>query len=159
MIIRPAKANDAESLFELTLGLINDHAPDFQHSLSVEAIQTAGFGDDPLFEAFVAERADGAIVGCVSFFRGYSGWRAKPAAVVHLLFVREEATRKGIARRLMAAVASVAIERGWSRIDLFVNDGRPAIKFYEAIGMADRHHRHYQIDGDAMRELAGHLQD
>lgn len=32
--------------------------------------------------------------------------------------------------------------RGWIRIELFVEEGRPALRFYESIGMRDLHHRH-----------------
>ena len=54
----------------------------------------------------------------------------------------------------MSAVASTAVERGWARIDLFVEKGRPATSFYETIGMTDQGHLHYQISGEEMRNLA-----
>jgi len=158
MIIRPALPTDAQSIFDLTRGLIDDHAPGFPAPVTVDDVRNAGFGDDPLFEAFLAERTDGSIIGCVSFFRGYAGWHGKPVAFVHLLFVRSEARNEGIARKLMAAVASLAMARGWVRIDLFVEDHRPATSFYESIGMTDQGHRHYQINGNAMRALAQHCQ-
>ena len=154
MIIRPALPADAQSIFDLTRGLIEDHAPGFNAPVTVDDVRNAGFGDDPLFEAIVAERNDGSIVGCVSFFRGYAGWHGKPVAFVHLLFVRDDARKQGVARKLMAAVAAVAIARGWVRIDLYVADGRPAISFYRAIGMKDEGHKHYQINGIAMKVLA-----
>ena len=58
------------------------------------------------------------------------------------------------ARALMAAVAKVALERGWVRVELFVEEGRPAIRFYESIGMRDLSHRHLRLEGEALQILA-----
>lgn len=157
MKIRKAKRNDAGALLGLTKGLISDHNPSFDCILEAKDIIDTGFGSDPLFEAFVAENEAGEIAGCVSFYRGYAGWHGKAIAVVHLLFVDPSARGKGVARRLMAAVASEIVARDWLRIELFVEEERPAAAFYEAIGMQNCHHRHYQIRGDALSRLAGEL--
>ncbi len=153
LIIRPARAPDAETIFGFVAGLIDDHLPGQTPWTSVERITRDGFGPDPLFEALIAER-DAKPVGFVSFFRGYAGWRGKPMGIVHALYVLPEERRSGAARALMAAVARVALERGWVRIELFVEEERPAIRFYEAIGMRDLHHRHMRLDGEALARLA-----
>nr|WP_281024333.1 GNAT family N-acetyltransferase [Microvirga calopogonii] len=101
----------------------------------------------------MAER-DGRPIGFVSFFRGYAGWRGKPMGIVHALYVLPEARRSGAAQALMAGVARIALERDWIRIELFVEDGRPALSFYERIGMRDLHHRHLRLEGDALERLA-----
>jgi hypothetical protein len=54
----------------------------------------------------------------------------------------------------MANVARVALERGWARVELFVEEGRSAIRFYEAIGLRDLRHRHMRLEGDALQRLA-----
>jgi GNAT superfamily N-acetyltransferase len=153
LIIRPARASDAETIFSFVAGLIEDHLPGQTPWTSVEQIEADGFGADPLFEALIAER-DGRPVGFVSFFRGYAGWRGKPMGIVHALYVLPEERRSGAARALMAAVARIALERDWIRIELFVEEERPAIRFYEAIGMRDLHHRHMRLDGEALKRLA-----
>jgi GNAT superfamily N-acetyltransferase len=83
-----------------------------------------------------------------------AGWRGRPMGIVHALYVVPHARGVGVARALMARVASIARERGWIRIELFVEEGRPATKFYEAIGMRDLHHRHYRLDGTVLNSLA-----
>jgi GNAT superfamily N-acetyltransferase len=153
LIIRPARAPDAETIFSFVAGLIDDHLPGQTPWTSSERIEADGFGPDPLFEALIAERG-ARPVGFVSFFRGYAGWRGKPMGIVHALYVLPEERRSGAARALMAAVARVALDRGWVRIELFVEEERPAIRFYEAIGMRDLHHRHTRLEGGALARLA-----
>jgi hypothetical protein len=46
------------------------------------------------------------------------------------------------------------MERDWVRVELFVEEERPAIRFYEALGMRDLHHRHMRLDGEALARLA-----
>lgn len=153
LIVRPACVSDAKTILDFTARLIDDHLPGQTPWTSTERIEAAGFGPDPLFEAFIAER-DARPVGFVSFFRGYAGWRGKPMGIVHALYVMPEERRTGAARALMAAVAKVAMERDWVRVELFVEEERPAIRFYEAIGMRDLHHRHMRLDGEALVRLA-----
>jgi GNAT superfamily N-acetyltransferase len=151
--VRPATVQDSETIFSFVAGLIDDHLPGQTPWTSAERIETDGFGPDPLFEAFIAER-DAKPVGFVSFFRGYAGWRGKPMGIVHALYVAPLERRSGAARRLMAAVAQTARERGWERVELFVEEGRPALRFYESIGMRDLFHRHLRLEGEALLSLA-----
>ena len=151
--IRKAVIEDAETIFGFIAGLIEDHLPGQTPWTSAARIEADGFGPDPLFEAFIAER-DARPVGFVSFFRGYAGWRGKPMGIVHALYVAPEERRTGAARALMATVAKVAMERDWVRMELFVEEERPAIRFYEALGMRDLHHRHMRLDGEALARLA-----
>ena len=146
-------ARDADTLFRLTAGLIEDHLPGQSPWTTTEAIGANGFGADPLFEALIAER-DGQPIGFVSFFRGYAGWRGKAMGIVHALYVLPEERRSGAARALMAGVARIAREREWIRIELFVEEGRPAISFYDRIGMRDLNHRHMRLEGEALERLA-----
>lgn len=153
IVVRPASAQDAGVIFSLMAGLIEDHMPGQAPWTSAERIREDGFGPDPLFEALIAER-DARPVGFVSFFRGYAGWRGKPMGIVHALYVRPEERRTGAARALMANVARIALERGWARVELFVEEGRSAVRFYEAIGLRDLSHRHMRLEGDALERLA-----
>ncbi|NBJ09548.1 GNAT family N-acetyltransferase [Microvirga arsenatis] len=151
--IRKAVIDDAETIFSFVAGLIDDHLPGQTPWTSAERIKADGFGPDPLFEAFMAER-NAQPVGFVSFFRGYAGWRGKPMGIAHALYVLPQERRTGAARALMASVAKTALERGWIRVELFVEEERPAIRFYEAVGLRDLHHRHMRLEGDALQRLA-----
>ena len=153
LTVRPATVQDSETIFGLIAGLIDDHLPGQTPWTSAERIEKDGFGLDPLFEALIAERG-AKPVGFVSFFRGYAGWRGKPMGIVHALYVLPKERHTGAARALMAAVAKVALERGWVRVELFVEEGRPAIRFYGSIGMRDLSHRHLRLEGEALQILA-----
>ncbi|MBB4038646.1 GNAT superfamily N-acetyltransferase [Microvirga flocculans] len=155
-IVRPALERDAGTLFSMTAALIEDHLPGQKPWTSAEQIRLNGFGPYPLFEAYIAERAEQP-VGFVSFFRGYAGWRGKPIGIVHALYVIPPERRSGAARRLMSAVARTALEREWERIELFVEEGRPALRFYETIGMRDLSHRHLRLEGEALQGLAAEV--
>jgi GNAT superfamily N-acetyltransferase len=152
-MVRPATVQDSETIFSFVAGLIDDHLPGQTPWTSAARIEADGFGSDPLFEALIAER-DARPIGFASFFRGYAGWRGKPMGIVHALYVMPEERRTGAARALMAAVAKVALERGWVRVELFVEEGRSAIRFYESIGMRDLSHRHLRLEGEALHILA-----
>ncbi|WP_262030371.1 GNAT family N-acetyltransferase [Microvirga sp. Mcv34] len=74
--------------------------------------------------------------------------------IVHALSVLPEERRSGAARALMVGMARIAPERDRIRIELFVEEGRPALFFYERIGMRDLHHRHMRLEGEALERLA-----
>jgi GNAT superfamily N-acetyltransferase len=151
--IRPAERHDAVTIFRFTNGLVSDHRPGGQAGVTLEEIERNGFGADPLFEALIAE-VSGRPVGLASFYRGYAGWQGKAIAVVHAIYVDPAARRLGVARQLMARMALITLQRGWARVELFVEEQRPAIQFYEDIGMIDMRHRHMRLGGTELRNLA-----
>ena len=63
MIVRKAERRDVETLFEFILMLDRDGAPVRSPEMSVDDITAAGFGTEPLFEAFIAETASGSCRG------------------------------------------------------------------------------------------------
>ena len=73
--------------------------------------------------------------------------------IVHALYVLSDHRRSGAARALMSGVAKIAVERDWIRIELFVEEGRPAIRFYESLGMRDLIHRHLRLEGEDLTSL------
>lgn len=91
-----------------------------------------GFGDQSLFEFFVAEQA-GEILGIAVYFYTYSTWKGR---VLYLedLVVRESMRRQGIGKLLFDALVRQAKEVGAVRLCWQVLDwNEPAIKFYEKI--------------------------
>ncbi len=151
--VRPAERRDAVTIHRFTSGLVADHRPGGQAAITLEDIERNGFGADPLFEALIAE-VSGRPVGLLSFFRGYAGWRGKAVAIVHAIYVDPAARRLGVARRLMARVALIAVQRGWARVEVMVEEHRPALQFYEDIGMIDMHHRHMRLGGSELQAMA-----
>jgi GNAT superfamily N-acetyltransferase len=96
-----------------------------------------GFGARPHFEAIIAE-LDGAPAGMALFHTRFSTWLGSPTLFLEDIVVREAARGHGVGRRLMARLASIALERGWRRIDFHVLDWNPARGFYQKLGF--EHH-------------------
>ncbi|MBG77467.1 MAG: hypothetical protein CL570_00340 [Alphaproteobacteria bacterium] len=158
MIIRRAVSQDSRTIYNFVLSLDREDAEVRPPAMTIEDIANAGFSEDPLYEAYIAETEGGDPLGAVSFFKGYSGWHARPVAVVHMLYISKEARRQNLAHKLMAQVASIVVERGWARIQLCVEAECPAIHFYESIGMKDSQEKHYMLEGDALTQLAASSQ-
>ena len=154
MIIKKATADDAEHIFNLVTLLDQEDGTLRDPVMSAEDIKKVGFGTDPMFEAYIAISDNDQLLGGISFFRGYSGWHANAMAVVHMLFVKKDARGKGIAKMLMSKVANEVIDRGWSRLQLCVEEGTEAIKFYESLKMKDCEEKRYEIEGADLMSLA-----
>jgi GNAT superfamily N-acetyltransferase len=109
-------------------------------------LRTHGFGANPAFEAIIAE-LDGTPAGMALFHTRFSTWLGAPTLFLEDIVVREAARHHGVGRRLMARLATIALERGWGRIDFHVLDWNPARGFYEKLGFG--HHEEWLRYGAA----------
>ena len=102
--------------------------------VSIADLERDGFGSNPLFHCFVAEKSVGEIVGIALFYLRYFTWKGP---VIHLedLIVTASQRSKGIGNALLSKVVSYAKEKGLKRVSWGVLDwNTPAIDFYEAKG-------------------------
>lgn len=153
--VRFARPEDAETIIAFVRGLavFERESPDRVH-LTPEAILRDGFGERPVFEALLAEQ-EGRAVGFALFFPNYSTWEGRPGLYVEDLFVAEDARGSGAGRALLAALARIARDRDWRRIDLSVLDWNPARAFYEAHAMGHQSEwLPYRMEADAIARLA-----
>ena len=131
--IRPARPADAEAVAEM----IHAHAGEDDHRgrcrITADDIRAHGFGARPTVEALIAERANEA-VGFLLFFTNFSSWEGKPGLFVEDLYIRENLRGQGIGNRLMRALAALAVERGYVRVDWAVLEQSRARRFYEGLG-------------------------
>jgi GNAT superfamily N-acetyltransferase len=98
------------------------------------ALHATLFGEAPAAEVVLAERG-GEPVGFALFFITYSTFLAKPGLYLEDLFVRPSARRHGVGGALMAALARIAVERGYGRFEWSVLDwNEPALNFYRTLG-------------------------
>lgn len=153
--VRPAQVSDAGLIVRLVraLAAYEKESPETVRITEADVIRD-GFGETPRFEALIAEM-DGVAVGFALFFANYSTWEGLPGLYVEDLFVEERARRHDIGRRLMAAVARIARERGFGRIDLAVLNWNPARGFYRRLGL--RHMESWELfrlEGGALENLA-----
>lgn len=105
--IRSARVEDCGKLAE-----IMRHRSDIAFTdadVIISRLQKNGFGEDPVFDCFVAEdgsTADTGIVGYVMVSRIYSSWQGKSLRIGDL-YVIEDHRRKGIGTQLLRRVMKV----------------------------------------------------
>lgn len=113
------------------------------------------FGEDPVANVLVAE-ADGAVVGMALWFRTYSTWTGLPGIHLEDLFVDPAARGSGLGKALLTALARIAVDRGYQRVEWVVLDwNTPSIEFYEALGARPMQEwSTYRLTGEALASLS-----
>ncbi len=132
--IRPATAADVPTILSFIRQLA-EYERLLEHvTATEERLRATLFGADPAGEVLLAE-SEGTPVGFALFFRNYSTFLAQPGIYLEDLFVLPEARGRGAGRRLLQALAALAVERGCGRLEWAVLDwNRPAIGFYQRMG-------------------------
>jgi len=152
--IRPAVEADAATILGFVRELAEFEREPHAVKASVDDVRREGWGADPVFEALMAE-LDGAPVGFALTFRNYSTWEGRAGLFVEDLYVQPHARKFGVGRKLLAAVAQRAVERGCRRVDLNVLNWNPARGFYDRIGFKQLEEwLPYRLTGDALAALA-----
>jgi GNAT superfamily N-acetyltransferase len=152
--IRFATPDDASLLLQLIRKLAAyERAPNAVVATE-EDLRRYGFGPERQFEALLAF-LDGEPAGLALFHPRFSTWLGRPGMYLEDLFVTESARRKGVGRRLMTRLGSIAVERGWERIDFQVLDWNPAREFYRRLGIEHLGEwLRYGADAAALRRLS-----
>ena len=129
---RRALRADCPKLLELITELaVYEKAPD-DVTVTPEHFETSGFGENPVWWAFVAE-TDGEIVGFALYYIRYSTWKGQ-AMYLEDIIVTEKARRNGIGKVLFDRLIEEAKEKKFNRIIWKVLDwNEPAIDFYEPV--------------------------
>lgn len=129
-ILRPAVKKDCKQLLQLIQELADyENAPD-EVTVSMEEFVEAGFGENPIWEAFVIEKAD-KIIGMALFYIRYSTWKGRRLYLEDIVITETE-RRKGYGKILFEEVWRVCIERNYSGMAWQVLDwNTPAIEFYK----------------------------
>ncbi|GAB4011677.1 GNAT family N-acetyltransferase [Nocardioides ultimimeridianus] len=114
------------------------------------------FGEDAVASVLVAED-EGRVVGIALWFRSYSTWTGQPGIYLEDLFVEPEHRGSGLGKQLLAALARIAVERGYPRVEWAVLDwNQPSIDFYDALGARPQDDwKTYRLAGDALAALGG----
>lgn len=131
--IRPAEKKDMPQVLKLI-----QHLADFENEpdaviVTVKDLEDKGFGENKLFDCFVAE-IDGKIRGMALFYFRFSTWKGK---TVHLedLIVEESFRGKGLGMALYQKVIEFGEKHQVKRIEWTVLDwNQSAIDFYESTG-------------------------
>ncbi|HUM96543.1 MAG TPA: GNAT family N-acetyltransferase [Chitinophagaceae bacterium] len=130
MNIRIAVKKDCTRLLELVKELaVYEKAPD-EVTVSLAHFEESGFGNNPVWWAFVVETEDG-IQGFALYYIRYSTWKGQ-AMYLEDIIVTETARGKGIGKILFDRLIVEAKEKGFNRIIWQVLEwNEPAINFYK----------------------------
>jgi ribosomal protein S18 acetylase RimI-like enzyme len=135
--IRKAVKEDCPRLLELIQELaVYEKAPN-DVTVTMEHFVESGFGNHPVWWAFVAETTSpnelgkSTILGFALYYIRYSTWKGQ-AMYLEDIIVTGEARGKGIGKLLFEQLMVEAREKGWKRIIWQVLDwNEPAINFYK----------------------------
>jgi ribosomal protein S18 acetylase RimI-like enzyme len=128
--IRPASINDCPAMMQLVNELaLYEKAPE-EVSVTLEHFIESGFGDKPVYWAFVAE-VNNAIVGFALCYLRYSTWKGQRCYLEDII-VNEAYRGKGIGKQLMETVIADAKQKKLHGVSWQVLDwNTPAIEFYK----------------------------
>jgi GNAT superfamily N-acetyltransferase len=153
LVVRLATADDAAVLNEMIAAfaayerLPNHSTPD---SLRNELSRP-----DKVIEAIIAF-LDGKPVGFAVFFPTYSTFVAKRGLYLEDIYVKEEYRNRGVATALIKALAKLAMERDYGRVDFTVLLWNTvAIEFFETLGATPTSAwTTYRLSGEWLQKLA-----
>ncbi len=130
IIIRKAIASDCERMMELVNELaMYERAPD-EVTVSMSHFIDSGFGDHPVWEAFVSEES-GVVSGFALYYIRYSTWKGQRMYLEDLL-VTETMRGQGTGKLLFDALIEECKKRKFSGLVWQVLDwNEPAINFYK----------------------------
>jgi len=128
--IRIATKQDCPRLLELINELALYEKAPHEVTVTLTEFEDAGFGEKPVWKAFVAEDK-GIIIGLALYYVRYSTWKGCRLYLEDLV-VTEEYRGKGIGKALFDRVIVEAKERGFNGMTWQVLDwNNPALNFYK----------------------------
>ena len=108
--IRPAARGDVAAIVRLIHGLAEFEKLTHLVQVTPESLAPHLFGERPVAEALVAERA-GRVVGFALFFTNFSTFLARPGLYLEDLFVEPAERGQGIGQALLEHLARLAALR------------------------------------------------
>ena len=128
--LRVAKKEDCPRLLDLVRELALYEKAPHEVSVTLEEFEDAGFGQKPVWKAFVAE-VDNFIVGFALYYVRYSTWKGCRLYLEDLI-VTESMRGKGIGKILFERLIQEGRELGFNGMVWQVLDwNEPAINFYK----------------------------
>ena len=128
--LRIAKKEDCPRLLDLVHELaLFERAPE-EVTVTLAEFEDAGFGNKPVWKAFVAE-ADGLVVAFALYYVRYSTWKGCRMYLEDLI-VTKNWRGKGVGKLLFDRLVQEARELGFNGMTWQVLDwNEPAINFYK----------------------------
>ena len=132
-IIRKARASDCAAMMLLIRALAIYEKAEQEVTVDLAHFTACGFGEKPVWWAFVAE-SEGQVIGMALYYLRYSTWKGAQMYLEDIV-VQQEHRGKGIGSALMQALIQEGRERNFSAICWQVLDwNQSAIEFYKKLG-------------------------
>lgn len=118
-------------------------------------MRTALFGEKPVAYGHVVE-IDGEVAATAIWFLNFSTWDGVAGIYLEDLYVRPAFRRRGLARKLLSALATECVEHSYSRLSWAVlNWNVNAIALYDAVGGDPQNEwTTYRVSGPELTALA-----
>lgn len=155
-LIRRAQRGDEAAIVAMIHELAEFERAARDCTVTENQIGTALFGDDPTACAHVVE-VDGRPAATAVWFRNFSTWDGVAGVYLEDLYVRPAFRRRGLARKLLSALAAECVEHGYTRLSWAVlNWNVDAIALYDAVGgVPQTEWTTYRVSGPELITLAG----
>jgi GNAT superfamily N-acetyltransferase len=152
--IRRAVPRDADAIARLSAEAASEE--DAMTVLDAERIRQNGFGQNAMFEVWVAqERPNAPLVAHAIITKGYDIRRACPSVVLCDLYVAPEHRRGGLARRMMSEVARRARQLGARELAITTGvKNEVAQRFFAAVGAKPQQAAVFMMSADGIEWLA-----
>lgn len=151
--VRAARAEDCETILRMIRALAQFQGIADRVTAKTENLRRDGFGDEPRFEALIAEGA-GHPVGLAMFQTTYSIWDSARSLQITDLFVDELARGTGVGFRLVLEVARIARDRGCSGLQLNMVHANPSRSSLDRMGFVHQDDLlHYTLDAQGLKKL------
>lgn len=138
---RPATEADVEQIVELVRDLAAYEKEPDAVKLTPQRLREQLFGDNPAIFCHVIDSDDShdasapRLDGIALWFLNYSTWEGTHGIYLEDLYVRPAARGTGKGKALLQKLASIACERGYSRVEWCVLKwNQPSIDFYKSLG-------------------------
>lgn len=129
-VIRKGSPKDLPRLLELIIELAVYEKEPNAVVVTVEELEKDGFGENAIFNFFVAE-IDGIIQGIALYYFKYSTWKGK-CLFLEDIVVNDKFRGKGVGKLLFDEVVTVAASHQCKRMEWQVLKwNTPAIEFYK----------------------------
>lgn len=154
--IRRAAPADAAAITAMIHELADfERAPE-QCTVTETQVRAALFDEPTTLCGHVAE-VDGDVAATALWFLNFSTWEGVEGIYLEDLYVRPEFRRRGLARKLLSALARECLDNGYSRLSWAVlNWNTDAIALYDGVGGRPQSQwTTYRVSGPELAELAG----
>lgn len=153
--IRRARPGDEAEITAMIRELAAFEKASDECTVTESQLHTALFGTEPIAYAHVIE-VDGQLAATAVWFLNFSTWDGVAGIYLEDLFVRPAFRRRGLARKLLSALAGECEARGCTRLSWAVlNWNVNAIALYDAVGgKPQTEWTTYRVSGAELTALA-----